>query len=327
MLNKHNSDKAIKFGTAAARVSMQIPIAGPTDLVKDVRQILAGQRFESASHVVVCEGDKYHGIISIEDLLVASDDIVIKDIIDSEHPHVRPGMDQEKAAWQAIREKRTAVPVVDKEGRFRGLITSEQLLDVLVSEHEEDLSRLSGLLKSTLDARVSSEETVKRRFLHRLPWLFLGLAGALLSADLVGWFEVELSKKIALAFFMPGIVYMADAVGTQTETIVIRGLSVGVTLRRMLGRELLTGLAMGVVLAAISSLFIWWRWGDIDVVLIVALSLFAACAISTIIAMALPWIFHALGRDPAFGSGPLATVIQDLLSLLIYFYIAVLFLR
>ena len=124
---------------------------------------------------------------------------------------------------------------------------------------------------------------------------------------------------------MPGIVYMADAVGTQTETIIIRGLSVGVPIRKMIWREILAGLAIGFVLAVISSLLIWLQWGDRTVVLIVSLSLFSASAVSTVIAMILPWIFNLLGKDPAFGSGPLATVIQDLLSLLIYFYIAMFF--
>lgn len=327
MSNNNDLNNGITFKAAATRASMQIPIVKPTDQVKDVRNNLYSHHYESISYIVVCEGDRYVGIISIENLLVAQDNLLVKDIMDIEHPNVLPGVDQEKAAWQAIREKRNVMSVVDKEGRFVGLITSEQLLHILEAEHEEDLSRLSGLMKSTLGARASSEETVRLRFRHRLPWLLVGLIGALFSANLVGWFEVELSRKIALAFFMPGIVYMADAVGTQTETIVIRGLSVGVPFRKMIWRELLAGLVIGVVLAVISSFIIWLQWGDPSVVIIVALSLFSATAISTIIAMALPWIFHFLGKDPAFGSGPLSTVIQDLLSLLIYFYIAMLFLN
>ena len=112
---------------------------------------------------------------------------------------------------------------------------------------------------------------------------------------------------------------MADAVGTQTETVVVRGLSVGVAMRRMVGRELLAGLAIGIVLAVVSGPLIWWRWGDGDVALCVGLALFAACSTATLAALLLPWLFDAFGQDPAFGSGPLATVIQDLLSILIFF--------
>jgi magnesium transporter len=242
--------------------------------------------------------------------------------MDRDAPVVRPGVDQEIAAWQAVRHEEAALAVVNGNGRFVGIIPPHRLLAVLLSEHEEDLSRLGGFLRSTSNARVTSEEPVRRRFRHRLPWLLVGLGGALAAADFVGWFESQLRHKVMLAFFIPGIVYLADAVGTQTETIVVRGLSVGVSMRRMLGRELLAGLAIGLAIAVIAGPLVWWRWGDADVALSVALSLFAACSTATVAAMTLPWLFDALGLDPAFGTGPLATVIQDLLSILIYFLIA-----
>jgi magnesium transporter len=150
----------------------------------------------------------------------------------------------------------------------------------------------------------------------------MGLGGALLAADLVGWFETQLHRRVMLAFFIPGIVYLADAVGTQTETVVVRGLSVGVSMRRMVGRELLAGLTIGIALAVVAFVLVWWRWGALDIALSVGLSLFAACSTATLCAMLLPWLFDAFGQDPAFGSGPLATVIQDLVSILIYFAVA-----
>ena len=162
-----------------------------------------------------------------------------------------------------------------------------------------------------------------RRLWHRLPWLVFGLAGAFLAADIVSSFQHQLEENVILAFFLPGIVYMADAVGTQTETLIVRGLSVGVSIREVVRQELLTGLLVGLALALAFVPVAMWRWGDGDIVVAVALALFTACSIATLIAMSLPWLLHHLGKDPAFGSGPLATVIQDLLSVLIYFIIAV----
>jgi magnesium transporter len=107
----------------------------------------------------------------------------------------------------------------------------------------------------------------------------------LLAADFVAWFEAKLQYEIMLAFFIPGIVYLADAVGTQTETVVVRGLSVGVAMRRMLGRELLVGLAIGLALAAVAGPLVWWRWGEADVALCVGLAVFAACSTATLAAM------------------------------------------
>jgi magnesium transporter len=283
---------------------------------------MIGHSYESASHIVVCEGENFLGILRIEDLLAAPADALIESLMDRDAPVVRPGVDQEIAAWQAVRHEEAALAVVNGNGRFVGIIPPHRLLAVLLSEHEEDLSRLGGFLRSTSNARVTSEEPVRRRFRHRLPWLLVGLGGALAAADFVGWFESQLRHKVMLAFFIPGIVYLADAVGTQTETIVVRGLSVGVSMRRMLGRELLAGLAIGLAIAVIAGPLVWWRWGDTDVALSVALSLFAACSTATVAAMTLPWLFDAFGLDPAFGTGPLATVIQDLLSILIYFLIA-----
>jgi magnesium transporter len=299
-----------------------VPVFSPLQRAEDVRQALVGQRYESASHIVVCEGGKFLGILRIEDLLAASADTLVGSLMDRDAPFVGPGVDQEVAAWQAARNEEAALSVVDQGGRFVGIIPPHRLLAVLLSEHEEDLTRLGGFVKSNAVARTTSEEPVRRRFTHRIPWLLVGLAGALLAADLVGWFEAQLQHTVMLAFFIPGIVYLADAVGTQTETVVVRGLSVGVAMRRMVGRELLSGLAIGIVLAMVAGPLIWWRWGDGDVALCVALSLFAACSTSSLVAMLLPWLFDALGQDPAFGSGPVATVIQDLLSILIFFAMA-----
>lgn len=202
------------------------------------------------------------------------------------------------------------------------MIPPQRLLAVLLKEHDEDMARLGGFLDSTASARMASEERVARRLWHRLPWLLLGLAGALLSAGIVGAFEEELKRYVLLAFFVPGVVYMADAVGTQTEALVIRGLSVGVSVRRTAAREILTGLLVGAFLGALILPITVALWGDVAVAAAVATAIFAACSIATVVAMALPWVFSRLGRDPAFGSGPLATVVQDLLSIVIYLAIA-----
>lgn len=313
----------VTFETAVEHATGDVPAFPPTSGAAEVRAAMTGRKYASASHVVVCEGDTFRGIVRIERLLEAPDDSLLGGLMDAEVPFVAPGVDQEIAAWRAVRNEESALAVVDAEGRFRGLIPPHRLLAVLLSEHEEDLARLGGLLRSTSEARASSEEPVRTRFRHRLPWLLVGLVGALFAADIVGWFEGQLRETITLAFFIPGIVYLADAVGTQTETIVVRGLSVGVPMRRMILREALAGAAIGVALAAVSGPVIWWRWGDASVALTVSLSLAAASSVASLVAMALPWTFTRVGRDPAFGSGPLATVTQDLLSIVIYFGIGV----
>ena len=290
----------------------------------DVRSLLAGQLYESASHVVICEGDRFVGIATIETILGAPDEATIASLMDPDPPVVFPGIDQEVAAWRAVRHGESALAVVDQSGRFVGVIPPHRLVAVLLAEHEEDLSRLGGFLKSTSAARLTSEEPVRRRFWHRLPWLLLGLCGALFAADLIGRFEDLLRLNVTLAFFLPGIVYLADAVGTQTETVIVRGLSLGVPMRHMVARELVAGIVIGVALGAIAAPLVWWHWQDADLALSVGVSVFAASSTSTVAAMLLPWCLDRLALDPAFGSGPLATVVQDLLSIYIYLIVTTL---
>ncbi len=312
----------LPFETAAQLATLEVPLAAPGQTAGEVRHALTTRRYESVSHIVVCEGRRFLGLVRIENLLAAGDATVLTELMDDQAPVVAPGVDQEVAAWRAVSNQESALTVVDREGDLVGLIPPHRLLEVLLAEHEEDLSRLGGFIKSAAMARISSEEPVERRFRHRLPWLLVGLAGAFLAADFVGWFEAQLQERIVLAFFIPGIVYLADAVGTQTETVVVRGLSIGVTMRRMARRELLVGLAIGLTLALIAGPLVLLRWGAFDVALCIGLSVLAACSTATLSAMLLPWLLDRLSIDPAFGSGPLATVIQDLLSILIYFAIA-----
>jgi magnesium transporter len=299
-------------------VCRNVPRVAPDATAAEIRRALLCTVYESVEDIAVCEGDHLVGLLRIEDLLAAPEDTLARDLMDADPPVVTPAVDQEVAAWKAVERSECSLAVVDDVGHFVGLIAPWRLLAVLLSEHDEDVARLSGFLHSASSALVTSEESVARRFWHRLPWLALGLAGSVGAAVIVSGSEESLSENIILAFFMPGIVYMADAVGTQTEALVIRGLSVGVTIGHVVRRELITGLLIGAALAAIFLPVVLLGWGRVDVAVAVALSLFAACSTATGVALVLPWVLDRLGKDPAFGSGPLATVIQDLLSIVLY---------
>ncbi len=307
--------------TAHAHVTSNVPVVHPSETVAVIREHLRGRHYDSVTHLAVCERDQFLGLIRIKDLLPAPAEITARELMDADPPIVAPGMDQEKVAWHAVQHEETAIAVVDAERRFHGLIPGHRLLAILLQEHEEDLARIGGYLKQNHRARQTSEEPVLQRFLHRLPWLILGLAGAILAAQIVGEYEHELHEMVLLAFFVPGIVYLADAVGTQTETVVVRGLSLDIPIRRVIGKEILTGVMIGLTLALVAWPIIAWLWGDTKVAMGVALSIFTASSVASLTAMLLPWLLNRLDIDPAFGSGPLATVIQDLLSIMIYFAI------
>lgn len=310
------------LGVAGDHATPRVPIARPGQSVGQLRDGVVGRRFDCAEDVAVLEGETLVGVIPVEALLAADRSARVEDVMDADPPAVAPGDDQEAVAWRMVRRAESSMPVVDADGRFVGLIPPHRMLGVLLAEHDEDLARIGGFLAGGGRARRAAVEPVARRLWHRLPWLLIGLAGAMASAVIVGAFEEQLEAKVLLAFFVPGVVYMADAVGTQTEALIIRGLSVGVTVRDVVRRELITGLVIGVAIGAAFLPFALLAWGDAQVALAVGLALVASCSIATVVAMALPWAFQRLGTDPAFGSGPLATVIQDLLSIAVYFAVA-----
>lgn len=312
----------LEFETASEHVCRDVPVFGPEAPAGEMRRALEARRFDLASHVAVCEQRRLLGLIRIEDLLPAGQEASARSLMDPDPAVVAPGLDQERAAWHAVQHAESALAVLDAEGRFDGLVPPQRLLAVLLWEHDEDISRLGGVLHRQTAAHAAQEESTLRRLGHRLPWLLVGLVGAVAAAHIVEGFEAQLAHSLLLTMFLPGVVYLADAVGTQTETLVVRGLSLGLDLPRMLHKEVLTGLGIGVILAVVFFVFASWRWGDARTIGVVAFALFAASAVASAVALLLPWALDRLGFDPAFGSGPLATVIQDLLSIVIYLSIA-----
>lgn len=317
----------LPHGSVATYLVTDVPLCSPDMTMAALQTMLVGRQYESAVDVAVCRSDdaaayRLLGLIPLEKVLAAEPTRLARDLMDTDPPVVLPELNQEEAAWKAAHRGKSSLAVVDANGVFRGLVPPGHLLTVMLTEHDNDLARLGGFLTSASSARLAMDEPLRARLWHRLPWLTLGLLGSAGAAVLVKGFEADLMSDVRLAFFIPGIVYMADAVGTQTETLVIRGLSVGVPIRRVFRTECLTGLFVGLVLAAITLPTVWLVLGSSELAITLSLSLVAACAVATVVAMSLPWLMSRGGRDPAYGSGPLATVVQDLLSLVIYFAIA-----
>ena len=206
------------FGLTVGECAVaDVPTEAAEARAEDVRAGLAGRRFTCATELAVLDGERFLGLVPAEELLSAGDDTPLGELV-LESAAVAPEADLEASTRATAHRGGRCIAVVDEHGRFHGLVPPERLLQVLEHEHEEDLARLGGLLSGTSAARMASEEAISRRLWHRLPWLGLGLLGAMASAVVVGSFEDELRTQLLLAFFIPAVVYMADAVGTQTET-------------------------------------------------------------------------------------------------------------
>lgn len=166
-------------------------------------------------------------------------------------------------------------------------------------------------------------ERVIHLFKLRLPWLLLGLAGGTAVSLMVSGFEKILAGNISLAFFLPVVVYLSDAVGTQTETLYIRALGRGpVKFFKNLFKEIFVGLLLGLTLGSLLG-FIAWLWlSDLKIALVVGLSMIINLIVAPILALLTSQFLYKEHTDPALGAGPMATIIQDAFSLVVYFVTA-----
>jgi len=308
------SDVMLSQESAGWHLARDVPTFAPEASAGEVRAALAGRQFDCVDLVLVTDAERrVLGVLPIAQILALEPGTRVEAAMLREFPVARSDSDQERVASLALHHGLTAIPVVDETGRCAGVVPAEALLAILRREHVEDLHLLAGIAREI-------EAPPVRRVRHRLPWLLVGLAGSVVATAVMAYFEGVLEKNLAVAFFVPGIVYLADAIGTQTETIAVRGLSLShARIGRLLTGEIRTGLLIGGVLGVITFAGVWLAMSDVRLALAVGLALVVAGGLATTIGLALPWLFERLGRDPAYGSGPLATIIQDVLSLAVYF--------
>lgn len=298
----------------------RIPRATPDSPVHEVIEDLRGRKYECADTVFVTDTDgRLQGIVRINELLAAGDRPIAK-IMQPEHEAVRLEDDQEQIAVLAMQLNMIAVPVVDDDGKLIGAVPPEALFKILRNEHMEDLQRLAGIAPHVEGPEVALDAPLYDRFRRRVPWLVFGLlASSAVTVVMVG-FERTLADNVAVAFFVPALVYIAGAIGTQAVSVSVRGLSAAeVAIGRLLRDELIIGIAIGAFLGLVSFFLVYAVFSDSILSLAVGLAVLGGGAVSASVGFGLPWVFQRLGFDPALGSGPICTIIQDVASLSIYF--------
>ena len=277
---------------------------------------------------VVDSENRLIGVLSLRDLIAAPDGTPLKVIMRRNVISVNAALDQEEAARVVAKYDLLAVPVVDDSDRLLGIITFDDIMDVLEQEATEDIYRLAGAGEVT--GVELMEASAYKVAWHRTPWLLLSMLGGIMAGYIMSTFESTLEAILVLAFFVPVIMDMGGNVSTQSSTIFVRGIATGEIegpeIWRYLFREIKVGLLMGVLfglLVAVSALL--WR-GNPALGLVVGTSMVATVSLATIIGTLVPLFFHHLKIDPAITSGPLVTTIKDITGLLIYFGMATLFL-
>ena len=322
-----NAPRGAQRETVAEHLSDAYLRASPDDTLDAIAARLARER--PAEMEIVCavsaEG-RLLGTLPVRKLFGFQGSRSLAEVMRRDAPSARIDEDQEHAANLALHHGMNALPVVDHDGKLAGIVPAHTMLHVLRLEHVEDLHRLAGIQRETSRARHAIEDPPIRRFWHRIPWLVAGLAGSAAATGVMAGFEQRLSANVAIAFFIPAIVYLADAVGTQTEAIAVRGLSLtrsGIT--HLLAAELGVGTLIGAALGALAMPLVHFGFGDAKLALAVGISIWVASSIAATLGLLLPWILAKMHVDPAHGSGPLATVIQDILSIVAYFLVLQLF--
>lgn len=282
---------------------------------------------ESIYYLYVLNEEKHLvGVLSIRDLLVSDPKQHIREIMYERVISVDALTDQEVVARIMRHYDFLALPVVNEKQNLIGIVTIDDAIDVVVEEAQEDISRLSAA-----GGQTTMQTSALQSAMKRLPWLILLLFIGMISGTIISQFEDTLDTFVALTFFMPMIAGMTGNTGTQSLAVIIQALArgevQGQVVFKWIKREAGVGVIIGSICGAlISMLGLWWQ-GDPTLGLVVGISLFATLIIGTLAGTVVPIILHFTKVDPTVASGPLITTINDILSLLIYFSIATMFLH
>jgi magnesium transporter len=272
---------------------------------------------------VVDEDVRLVGVVSLRQIVVAPSSTRIEEIMEPDVIHVRADADQEDAARLMARYDLLALPVVDDEDHLLGLITHDDLVEVLEEEATEDIYRLGGVLEEH-----PPDVPVSAALRTRLPWLVLNLGTALASAAILSLFEGTIARVAVLAAFFPIVAGVSGSAGTQTLTVTVRGLALGELDPRdglrTLGREVLIGLANGIVVGCLVALIaLVWK-GTPMLGVVVGLATLLNMVGAGVAGALVPVLMQVLRIDPALGSPILVTTITDTCGYFIYLGLATL---
>ncbi|MFS8900119.1 magnesium transporter [Synechococcus sp. H60.2] len=285
---------------------------------------LLARETETIYYLYVTDQERHlTGTLSLRELVMADPAQRLEEVMSREVVFVSTHTDQEEVAQVIQRYDLLAVPVVDAERRLVGIVTVDDVLDIVEQEATEDIYSLGGLQSGEDDYFDLSFWQAARK---RVVWLLILLLTNTFTSTIIAGQEEVLSQVIALAAFIPLLVDSGGNVGSQSSTVVIRGLSTAaVRLKDGLGvlaREAVVGAMLGIMLSLITIGWAYALHRDLLVAVIVGLSLFGISVLSSVSGAGLPFLFRSFGLDPALMAAPFITTIVDVLGVLIYFYVA-----
>jgi magnesium transporter len=267
------------------------------------------------------------GRVSLKKIILASSDTKISDIYEPELISIPTHMEGEEVAEIMRKYDLESVPVVNAKNRLVGRITVDDILDLIREQSEEDIQAMTGI-----SADIEESDSIFRISKARLPWLLIGVVGGLMGAKIIGFFEVGLSKYIALASFIPLVAATGGNVGIQSSSLVVQSLAsksvFDDTPWQRFIKGLLIALVNGVVLATFVFLVVVFVYGFESIFgFTIGLAMFCVVLLSSFMGTITPLVLDRFGINPAIASGPFITTANDLLGLSVYFGVAMLLLK
>ncbi|SDX90513.1 magnesium transporter [Acetomicrobium thermoterrenum DSM 13490] len=292
-------------------------------VIEHFRKVGRKQSVTNYIYIVDAVG-KLVGVLSLKELLLNEPKTKIEDVMHTNIITVLATADQEEAAKLMSQYDLMILPVVNEQGRLVGVITADDIMDVIEEEDTEDIHRLGG--SQPLDLPYL-ESTLTTLFSKRIGWLVVLFATQAVTSNILKHYEGVLSSVVALTFFMPLLAGVGGNSGTQASSLIIRGLALGeITVQDIaviLFKELRVSALIGIVMGTIGYFFAWTVSGSTGVAAVVAVTVTVVLIVSSTIGAILPIVGRAFRLDPAVFSAPLITTVVDITSLMVYFNIAI----
>lgn len=271
---------------------------------------------------VVDEYGKLVGVCSLRQLVVVPPDTPLKDFMTTDVFAVKTDMDQEEVAKIVASYDILAVPVVDEYGELVGIVTVDDVIDIFREEATEDMMKMAGLGGEEF---IETQSVVKSAKI-RLPWLFASCIGGIIAFIIISRFEGTLNRLTYLAAFIPVIMGMGGNIGTQSSTIVVRGLATGrLNIRdiwSVVFKELTIGVILGLIYGVLIGIVAQARYNTGALAMSVGLALICSMSVAALVGSLVPMLFARINIDPAVATGPLVTTAIDIISVFCYFMIA-----
>ncbi|MFZ2630748.1 MAG: magnesium transporter [Desulfosalsimonadaceae bacterium] len=270
---------------------------------------------------VVDENERLVGVSSLRQLVVVPAATPLRDFMARDVISVTTDMDQEEVARIVARYNILAVPVVDENDKMVGIVTVDDVIDVLREEATEDILKMAGVGEELVETK-----SIVRSIRIRLPWLFASFLGGIVAILVLNGFQKSLQAVAPLAFFIPIIMGMGGNIGIQSSTIVVRGIATGrVNVRHLwsvVSKEMAIGLILGLFYALLLGTLVQFQFGREALALSVAIGVLCSMSMAALMGAFMPMMFARMNIDPAVATGPFITSFVDILSVSIYFQVA-----